>query len=209
MKLALLLALCCLAGASAYSAADRNDANEFIKSKGFPVLNAFGKMTPKMVKTILNAYVTVTNGDAFEYLSARDLEIIYTAVSAQNNCEMCLSFHALALGNPEASPMKQADIDRMLAGGLPEHDSRARDLAVAAKYALAHKGILLPREKKHLAQMGFDSEEKLLEIVYAAGFMSANNANYIHMIANGLELEEMLQGAGPFKDTVYASKKEL
>ena len=70
-----------------------------------------------MVKTILTAYGTVTNGDAFEYLSARDLEIIYTAVSAQNNCEICLSFHAGALLGAE----KPADeVATMAAGGVPQ-----------------------------------------------------------------------------------------
>ena len=191
MKLAtlLLVALCCCAGtASAYTQADRDDADAFIKGMGFPPLAAFSRMTPKMVKTIFNAYTTVTNGDAFEYLSARDLEIIYTAVSAQNNCEICLSFHAMALGNPDANPLHPDDLAAMLSGGVPTRDKRAHDLAVAAKYALAHKGILLPREKQHLATMGFDSEEKMLEIIYAAGFMAANNAarrsSAEHLIGN-------------------------
>ena len=48
-----------------------------------------------------------------------------------------------------------------------------------------------------------------MEIVYAAGFMSANNMMYIHMINNGQEIEEFLQNVGPFKDTVYSGKDDL
>ena len=74
---------------------------------------------------------------------------------------------------------------------------------------MAHKGPLLPREIKHLRFHGIKSQEHFLEIVYAAGFMSANNMMYIHMINNGQEIEEFLQNVGPFKDTVYSGKDDL
>ena len=45
--------------------------------------------------------------------------MIYAVVSAQNNCEMCLSFHAAALGGDDMA-MTQADVDEILAGGLPQ-----------------------------------------------------------------------------------------
>ena len=35
---------------------------------------------------------------AFEFFGAKEIEVIYAVVSASNNCEMCLSFHAAALG---------------------------------------------------------------------------------------------------------------
>merc|ERR1711959_245848 len=116
--------------------------------------------------------------------NAHDLEGIYAATSAANNCEMCLSFHAMVLQKDDAV----ADIDEIVAGGLPK-DANTRALVLATKYALAHKGIILPREKKHLASFGFNSEEKMLEIIFASGIMSTMNACYISMIANGMEVE--------------------
>ena len=204
MKLLLpaIAALCAASTVSAYTQADVEAAHKFVEDAGFPVLGAFKKMTPKMLRTVLEAYGRVTNADAFEYLTALDLEILYTATSASNNCELCLSFHAAALKDQ----LPAADIEALLHGGLPS-DKRARALAIAAKYALAHKGAMLPREKVHLAAHGFDSEEKILEVIYAVGFMSANNMAYIHMIANGMEVEDFLQKAGPFKHTVYAGDK--
>lgn len=204
MKLIAIAVAALAATASAYTDADRDAAYKFVEDAGFPLLEGFKHMTPKMLRTVLEAYGRVTSPDSFEYLDATDLEILYTAVSAANNCEMCLSFHALAL----KEKLSEGDLKLMLAGGVPQDDERAYALAVAAKYALAHKGILLDREKKHLATLGFDSEEKILEVVYAAGFMAANNAAYIHMIGNGMELEGFLQQAGPFAGTVYPVIKE-
>ena len=188
--------------AFAYDQAERDAANEMVAGYGFPPLAAFDKMTPKMLTTVLRNYVGVTNDDAFEYLTSHDLEVIYATVSALNNCEMCLSFHAMALGG---AGMDKSDVDALVAGGLPSGESD-RAMAIAAKYAMAHNGVMLPREKRHLARLGFDSEEKILEVVYACGFMTANNMAYVHMIGNGLELEPMLQDVGPFKDTVYAKE---
>ena len=205
MKSVLFISCLCFGLAAAYTQKDRDEVNEWVKSQGFPVLKAFTNQSPKMLQTVLKAYGTVTNEDAFEHLSASDLEILYTAVSASNNCEMCLSFHAMALGGNEKVP--KADIDALLDGGLPA-SGRSRNLAIAAKYSLAHKGVILPRERLHLEKLGFGDEE-MLEIVYASGFMQANNMMYIHQIANGLELEEFLHEHGPFKNSVYAKKAEL
>ena len=74
---------------------------------------------------------------------------------------------------------------------------------------MAHKGVLLPREKAHLASLGI-AGEKYVELNFLCGFISAHNQNYIHLINEGLELEEFLQQVGPFKDTLYKkSKTEL
>ena len=64
-----------------------------------------------------------------EFLTPLDLEVIWTATSAANNCEICLSFHAGALLGAE----KPADeVATMAAGGVPQctnHDnSRHRRL---------------------------------------------------------------------------------
>ena len=92
-----------------------------------------------------------------------------------------------------------------LSGSLPFESLKH----IEHRYALAHKGALLPREITHLKFHGIKSQEHFLEIVYAAGFMAANNMMYIHMINNGQDLEEFLQKVGPFKDTVYSGKGEL
>ena len=45
--------------------------------------------------------------------------------------------------------------------------------------------------------------DKLIEITFAVGQMSALNMLYIHLISEGVDVEDFLQGAGPFKKTVY------
>ena len=49
--------------------------------------------------------------------------------------------------------------------GVPNDPKMAR-LVMAAKYVLAHKGILLEREKLHLSSMGFSAEE-LVEVLHS------------------------------------------
>ena len=93
------------------------------------------------------------------------------------------------------------EVEAIVAGGVPE-DEKMAGLVVAAKYAMAHKGIFLEREKKHLAMLGIEGD-KLIEITFAVGQMSALNMLYIHLISEGVDVEDFLQGAGPFKKTVY------
>ena len=64
----------------------------------FPWLDAFERMTPALAKTVMTNYLNLLGDGAFETLTAIDLEVIWTAVSAANNCELCLSFHAMTLG---------------------------------------------------------------------------------------------------------------
>ena len=154
-----------------YAQADRDAANKFVADAGFPVLNAFNKMTPKHLVTVLKTYTAAMEDGAFEFFDKGQIEVIYATVSAINNCEMCLSFHAMALGGDTKND--PSDIAEIAAGGLPK-DPEMRKLAVAAKYAMAHKGIFLEREKKHLATMGFEGE-KLVELNFLCGFMSAHN----------------------------------
>ena len=188
---------------TAYTAEDREKVLvDVIDAAGFPRLEAFNRMTPKMLKTVMGMYSTSMGEDAFEHFNAKEIEVIYTAVSAANNCELCLSFHAMTLGEHERNA---ADIKEIGAGGLPK-DEEMRKLVVASKFALAHKGIYLEREKIHLASMDI-KDEKLVELNFLVGFMSAFNFNYIHLVSNGLEMEEMLQVVGPFADTVYSNVK--
>lgn len=51
------------------------------------------------------------------------------------------------------------------------------------------------------------TSEAFMELNFIAAIMSAHNQSNLHLLANhGLELEGMLQEAGPFKDTVYSKK---
>ena len=61
--------------------------------------------------------------------------------------------------------------------GVPKDPKMAR-LVMAAKYVLAHKGVLLEREKLHLSSMGFSAEE-LVEVTFAVGQMAGLNLLYV------------------------------
>jgi alkylhydroperoxidase family enzyme len=50
-----------------------------------------------MLKTVMGAYGVVTAPGAFEYFTPEDVEVIFAAVSASNNCELCLSFHGMEM----------------------------------------------------------------------------------------------------------------
>jgi len=165
-----------------------------------PFLNAFKKIPPKTVKTILTVYGTVSAPDAFQYFSAQDVEVIFAATSAINNCELCLSFHGMTMTQ---QGVDAADIAIIVAGGVPE-DARLKKLVTATKYAIAHKGIYLEREKKHLSALGLNGEGVLYELNFIVAQMSSNNMVYICMISDGLEIEDFLHPAGPFASTVYA-----
>ena len=171
---------------------------------GFPPLAAWSmpQFTPAAVKLFTDKEKLV-NSYPMTYITNPEKEIIYAVVSAANNCEMCLSFHAMMLAGAE-KPAE--DVREIVAGGAPK-DAEMRKLVIAAKYAMAHKGILLPREKLHLASMGIEGE-KYKELNFIVGQMSAFNQVYIHLISEGLELEPMLQQAGPFVGTVYPVQKD-
>ena len=79
-------------------------------------------------------------------------------------------------------------------------------LAIAVKYAIAHKGILLEREKAHLEALGV-SQDMYAEVLFWAGQIHANNMLMVYMIQQGVAVEEMLQAVGPFATTVYAKKE--
>ena len=169
----LILALSLAAPAAAYTKKDREDAIKWItEEKGFPHLAAFDKMTPKMLKTVMTNYLNLVSPDALEFLTPLDLEVIWTATSAANNCEICLSFHAGALLGAE----KPADeVATMAAGGVPKDPKMAR-LVMAAKYVLAHKGILLEREKLHLSVWKSTSASGALRQFFTKSFLGDDAA---------------------------------
>jgi AhpD family alkylhydroperoxidase len=196
----LLAALCATAPvATAYTAEEQAAAIKTVTDKGFPPLAAFSMMTPKLLTVVMENYLNLIKPDTLEHITPLDLEVIWTAVSSANNCEICLSFHAMVLGSTEGIEVDTVDL--IAKGGVPA-GTALEPLVIAAKYAMAHKGIFLEREKKHLAMLGIEGD-KLIEITFAVGQMSALNMLYIHLISEGVDVEDFLQGAGPFKKTVY------
>ena len=103
------------------------------------------------------------------YITNPEKEIIYAVVSAANNCEMCLSFHAMGMGQT----LSPEDCKLIVDGGLPSQNERARTIAIAAKYAICHKGLLLEREAAHLASMGV-SKEMYGDILFLCGQIHAS-----------------------------------
>jgi AhpD family alkylhydroperoxidase len=178
---------------------EKEAAIKSVTDKGFPHLAAFDMMTPKLLTVVMENYLNTLKPDTLEFLTPLDLETIWTAVSSANNCEICLSFHAMTLMGAEH--ISEPEVETIVHGGVPD-DENMSALVIAAKYAMAHKGIFLEREKAHLASLGIEGE-KLLEVVYAVGQMSALNMLYIHMISEGVTVEDFLKAAGPFKNTVY------
>ena len=133
-------------------------------------------------------YLNLLAPETFETLTPTDVEVIWTAVSAANNCELCLSFHGMSLGQ---AGKDDDDVKAIIAGGIPK-DTVDAALVIGAKYSLAHKGPLLPREKAHLETLGFTSA-KLIELTYVVGQMAALNHMYIYLINEGIDVEDFLK----------------
>ena len=170
---------------------------------GFPPLALWSmpQFTPAMVKLFTDKEKLV-NSYPMTYITNPEKEIIYAVVSAANNCEMCLSFHAMGMGQT----LSPEDCKLIVDGGLPTQNERARTIAIAAKYAICHKGLLLERERQHLESMSV-SKEMYGEILFLCGQIHANNMLMVYLIQQGVAVEEMLQAVGPFASTVYAKKE--
>jgi hypothetical protein len=96
----------------------------------------------------------------------------------------------------------QEDIDLVIHGALPTSKD-ILGVVYASKLACAHKGMFLPREKEYMAkEFGFTAEH-LVEIIYLVGQISANNMLMVHMISEGMPIDDMLHGFSPFKKTAY------
>ena len=184
---------------SPWAAADKDAAMKSVTDGGFPPLDAF-KM-PQFGTKMLSLFVAkeqLLNSTETSFLDGPKRQVVNTIVSAANNCELCLSFHALGL---QAAASKE-DIAAMVAGGLPA-DAELKKIAIAAKYAIAHKGLLLEREKAHLESLGV-SKEMYGEVLFFAGQIHANNMLMVYLINEGCDVEDMLKAVGPFAATLYA-----
>jgi hypothetical protein len=111
------------------------------------------------------------------------------------------------------SAVSEKDMDILKAGGVPEtekmngNNGRLRVLVIAAKTAVAHKGIVLPHEYTHLKEIGIDTEGELAEILYVAAMMEGLNRIWPNYVYQGAEIEPFLMKAGPFSNTVYKDIK--
>ena len=181
----------------------KEQAMKEVTDAGFPPLAAWDLMTPAMISLFVKKEVVMRG--ALDYITPMELQVIYTAVSATNNCELCLSFHAMGLKGGES--ISDEDLAILVSGGVPQTESllngkgRLKSMAIAAKYAIAHKGILLPRERKHLAQLGFTEPRELTEIIFCAGHIYANNLVMVSLIEQGMPVAKMFRSAGPFAAT--------
>ena len=179
-----------------------DQAMKEVTDAGFPPLGVFKMMTPATVSIFVKKEIAMRN--ALDFITPMELQVIYTVVSAANNCEMCLSFHSLGLKGGEA--ISDEDLKVLVSGGVPSTElllngnGRLKNLAIAAKYCIAHKGILLAREKKHLAKMGFN-QAQLAEITFACGHIHAKNMLMVSLIEQNCPVEEMLRPAGPFNES--------
>lgn len=191
-----------------YSHDEKAEAMKAVVDAGFPELGVFTQMAelnPNLIKLFIQKEVLV-NSFPMKFISEVEKQIIYVVVSSANNCEMCLSFHTAAL--LKQGLISQSDLDLLVAGGLPVNPKYKR-LAIAAKYALSHKGILLEREKEHLRKLGI-SKETYAEILFFVGQIHANNMLFVYLISESCPIEEMLKKIGPFKNTVYKNpEKEM
>jgi hypothetical protein len=111
--------------------------------------------------------------------------------------------------------MPQADMDILIAGGIPQTEKmngdhgRLKVMAIAALAAHAHKGIILAHEIEHLKALGIDAGEELAEILFIAANIQGLNQIMPHYVNLGATpIEDFLKQVGPFKDTVYKDLKQ-
>jgi hypothetical protein len=67
-----------------------DQAMKEVTDAGFPPLGVFKMMTPATVSIFVKKEVAMRN--VFCFITPMELQVIYTVVSAANNCEMSLSF---------------------------------------------------------------------------------------------------------------------
>eukprot|EP00949_MAST-11_sp_MAST-11-sp1_P003585 g3585.t1 len=183
-----------------FSEEEKAASMKVVTDAGFPPLGCFNMQEcgTKLLELFVKKEVLI-NSTPTTFINDLDRQIIYCVVSSANNCEICLSFHAGALMKDSYIPA--SDVEKLVAGGLPD-DEKAQRIAIATKYAIAHKGILLEREKKHLEALGV-SKEEYAEILFFSGLIHANNMFMVHLVSEGAPIEDMLKAMGPFKNTVY------
>ena len=176
---------------------ERKAAYDLVAKAGWPLLESFKALPTALLTAFVKKEMVLA--EKFDYVSDLEKEVIWTVVSSVNNCELCLSFHGMTL--VQKFKVSKEEAAEIVAGGLPK-DKNLRNIAIATRYGIAHKGPLLEREWKHLEALGL-TKPKIMEIIFLAGQMDANNKVFVNQIASGIKVEEMLQACGPFAETVY------
>ena len=80
----------------------------------FPRMKIFNKMAPAHLVTLFALYTKALSEGAFNYFTPQECEVIFAAISAVNNCEFCLSFHAMQMAQHGVSA---ADVQAISNGG--------------------------------------------------------------------------------------------
>ena len=183
-----------------YTVEEKELSLKEVDAAGFPRINAFtsSAWTPELVSTFLKKEGALTTGP-YRHFTPLQVEAIFASVSAVNSCEYCLTFHAMGMKNHGAS---DEDIEAIIHQSLPSN----KDLlgpVYASKLAASHKGPLLAREKEYMQKEFGYGPEHLAELIYLVGQISGNNMLMVHMISEGMEVDEMLRPFSPFKKTTY------
>lgn len=181
---------------------------EEAKLMGYPMLNVLTQNYPPSLISKTYRLINIITKEPYEHLTPAEVNVIAAVVSSANGCEMWLSFHASAL--TQMAAMSEEDLDNLVAGGVPKteklngENGRLHSIAVAAKVAIAHKGIILPNEMKHLEALGIDLGHELAEIQFIAANTTGSNSILSHFLNQNPDVvEDFLRKAGPFKNTVY------
>ena len=66
------------------------EAMKQVTDAGFPPLGVFKMMTPACVSIFVKKEIAMRN--ALDFVTPMELQVIYTVVSAANNCEMCPNY---------------------------------------------------------------------------------------------------------------------
>ena len=82
-------------------------------------MKIFNKMAPAHLVTLFSLYTKALGEGAFNYFTPQECEVIFAAISAVNNCEFCLSFHAMQMAQHGVSA---ADVQEISNGGGNIHN---------------------------------------------------------------------------------------
>jgi len=162
------------------------------------VLRARGKISnvmraqslnPNAMRSFLDMYVTLMFGKSS--LSREERETIATIISAQNQCDYCVTHHGEAL----RFYLKNGNqLDSIRAGQLPESLSpRAKALIDYALKLSSQPNRIVKRDLDAIRTFGV-SDSEILDLVLLTGYM-----NFVNRIAQGLGVEHDEQEAREYK----------
>jgi uncharacterized peroxidase-related enzyme len=162
------------------------------------VLRARGKISnvmraqslnPNAMRSFLDMYVTLMFGKSS--LSREERETIATLISAQNQCDYCVTHHREAL---RFYLKNDNQLDLIRAGQLPENlTARTKALIDYALKLNSQPNRIVKRDLDALRTFGV-SDSEILDLVLLTGYM-----NFVNRIAQGLGVEHDEQEAREYK----------